>query len=793
MTFRDKLLFTVQSSSAGRMRTKTSAVRVPRRRDGPEGDPVSTTTEERDHPGLGVMGPPWGLLSSRLRRPLPRPNIVPRRDLMARLLDSSTPLIAVMAPAGYGKTTLLAQWSDADVRPSAWVSLGEDANDPTFLVRHLAAALSPVVPLDPDLVRELNSVRPRVSTVVLPRLGDAIRSAPEPFALVIDDVHLLTDPRGCQTILLLAEHLPAGSQFVLAGRNEAGGQLAKARARGQLFELGREDLRFSTEDAASLLQGAGAPPLDAAQLEALTARTEGWAVGLYLAALILHGRTAPVDDIETFGGNDRFVADYLREEVLTRLPPDDVDFMLRTSVLEELSGPICDAVLETGGSGAVLERLEASNLLVVPLDHTRERYRYHHLFRDLLRGELLRSDPNGAAALLDRASAWCEHHDLPDQAVAYAIANEDVDRVAELASRYAQAAYYGGRGETAEGWLTWLDRHAAIEGYPVAAALGAWLMALAGRHADAERWIDAATKGASAVEGEIEPRFEAMLETLHAAMCREGPERMRERAARALEILPGGDPWTATAILLAGASSLMLGDLDDAEARFANTADVAGQFGTAVAGSVAWAELALLALERGDVDDALGKVTRGRRILEEAGLQGYPMSALIYAVGARIAMVHGDPVGARRYMDEAESLRPLVTKAMPTVALQVRIQIARTAIGLRDEAATTSLREAEEILRSRPELGVLVDEVVSVSEDLRRMRAEGAETAALTPAEARLLPLLTTHLSFREIGEQLFISPHTVKTQAISIYRKLGVSSRSEAIEAARRLGLLTA
>ena len=568
---------------------------------------------------------------------------------------------------------------------------------------------------------------------------------------------------------------------------ETGFPLAEVRAKGELLELGVDDLRFDDEDAGALLRSAGAVDLGADDVAALTAQTEGWAVGLYLAARSWNSASS-AGVVATYGGDDRFVADYLRTTMLAGLPSDELDFLMRSSVLDELTGSLCDAALETTGSGARLEALESSNLLVVPLDRRRERYRYHHLLHDLLRMELDHRNPELVASIASRASTWCEEQGAHDTAVAYAILAGDVERVAMLIGRHAHASYYGGRASAARGWCDWFAAHATLEQYPGVAVLGTWLMVLDGRPLEAERWI-AATEDA---RGSLAPELEGSRSLVRALMCRDGVAVMLDDARRAQSTIDPSSAWRTAALLLEGLGLLTSGESDAAIDRFHAAAEESAERGTAVGGSIAHAELAGSAIASNRLDDAASHLDDARRVIDDANLQGYPTSMPAYAVAARLSLVQGDPVRARAWIDRATAIVPKLTYATPVLAVQTSLLLARSAMGLGDATMAGSfLAEAEATLQRRPDLGTLVDDLAETRQELSLLRASATGLPALTPAEARLLPLLTTHLSFREIGEQLFVSPHTVKTQAISIYRKLGVSSRGSAVEAARGIGLL--
>lgn len=373
-------------------------------------------------------------------------------------------------------------------------------------------------------------------------------------------------------------------------------------------------------------------------------------------------------------------------------------------------------------------------------------------------------------------------------AVTYAIDAGDVERVASLIARHAHAAYYGGRANAVRGWYEWFAAHAAVQQYPEVSVLGTWLMVLDGRPGEADRWI-AASEDAP---GSLAPDVEGSRSLVKALMCRDGVAVMLDDARRALSVIGPASVWRTAALLLEGLGLLASSEPDAATARFRASAEESGERGTAVGGSIAHAQLANTAIAQNRLAESASHLEDARAVIEGAGLHGYPTSIPAWAAAARLSLVQGDPIRARRWVDRAAAIVPKLTYAMPVLAVQSSLILARSAMGLGDAAMAMSfLADAEAVVQRRPRLGTLIDDLTDTREELSLLRASATGLPMLTPAEARLLPLLTTHLSFREIGEQLFISPHTVKTQAISIYRKLGVSSRGSAVEAARSIGLL--
>jgi LuxR family transcriptional regulator, maltose regulon positive regulatory protein len=741
-----------------------------------------------------ARGPSLPILESRLTPPLPRPGMVPRPTPLGHLTAaSSVPVVSLAAPPGYGKTMLLAQWAEQDPRPLVWLSADQHDNDPARLLTYLAVALDRVEPVDPAVFGALAA--PGTSTVatVVPRLGAILAAAAHPLVVVLDDVHVLHNQACLDALVVLVDHLGDGSQLMIAGRGQPLLPVARLRAEGRLVELGPEALAMDCHEAGALLQAADVELPDA-EIAELVERTEGWPVALYLAALSLKATGAKDGAGAALVGDDRLLVEYLQSVLLSRLPPSTVQFLTRTSVLERLSGPLCDAVLDTTGSAQVLERLEQSNLLVVPLDRQRQWYRYHHLFRELLRAKLERREPELIGELVLRAAAWCEHHGLPEAAMDYALQAGEGDDAAGLVVRLAFPVYYGGRLATLQRWFDWFDDHQLLERYPAVAVLGAWLQALVGRAAAAERWADAAERGSAGPLQDGSDPLEGWLALLRAVMCRDGVEQLRSDAELACKLVPTGSLLRAPAVLLLGISYLLVGDVDDADRLLAEAAEVAEDTKATDTAAIALAERVLMAIDRGQWAKAGLLAEHARSLLRQAHLDDYVTNVLLYAVGARLAAHQGDLARAHADLAHAQRLRPQLTVALPFYAVQARLELVKAYLALTDVAgARTVLREVDELLRRRPHLGILGRQADQLHARVEAMRADVLGASSLTAAELRLLPLLATHLTFREIGQRLHVSPHTVKTHAMSIYRKLGVSSRSQAIQHTQDLGLLPA
>jgi LuxR family maltose regulon positive regulatory protein len=751
---------------------------------------IDTRPTARDHSSdPTVSGLPFAILESKLYPPPARPGIVARTALVDRLLASDVvPVVCVVAPAGYGKTTLLAQWAQHKGSRVGWVSVDQRDNDPVVLLTYIAVALDRVEPIDLRVVGA--PVGPGASMVgAVARLVGAVAAMTQPVALVLDHVELLGNQQCLDVIAELAMQLPTRSQLLLASRAKPPLPVALLRAQGRVVEIGPEELAMDHREAPVLLEGAGVG-LDDAAVHELLARTEGWPVGLYLAALA-HRAGGPRQTWAGFSGNHRYMADYLWSELLSQLPPELVVFLTRTAVLDRMCGSLCDAVLDSTGSIDVLAWLEVSNLLLVPLDRRGRWYRYHHLFQELLTAELNRREPELVPALHNKAASWYEANGLPESAIDHAQAAGDADRVARLVWNLAMPAYGAGRVDTARRWFGWFEDQELLGRYPPVAGLGAWLQALVGQPVAAERWADVAERGLIAGTLPDGSTVESYLALLRALLCREGLDRMRADTQAALDKLSPESQWRPTAQLLEGICYLLADRADRADPILADAVEVACDAGALPVAAIALAERSLVAIQGQDWNQAAALADQAADIVRTGGLDGYGASALVHAVTARVAMHQGDLPCAQEQLARATRLRPLLTHALPYFAVQTLLELGRACLAMDDAAgARVVLRQARDVLRRRPDLGILATQAEELRSKLDTSRGGTVGVSSLTPAELRLLPLLFTHLSFREISERLYVSQHTIKTQAMSVYRKLGVSSRGQAVQRAQQLGL---
>jgi LuxR family transcriptional regulator, maltose regulon positive regulatory protein len=736
---------------------------------------------------------PFDVIASKLTIPDVRRASVSRTALVNRLRAAgASPCVVVVAPAGYGKTTVLAQWAFKDARPFAWLSLDGHDNDPAVLLRHLAAALDSIDPIEPRLLEALDSERPSVWGSVMSGLAAHVASRESPFVLVLDDVDLLESKDSLAIVATLIENLPSRSMAALAGRRLPKLPIASFRVGGPLLEFGPYELALSRREGEMLLRACSVD-LDDEAVGELLERTEGWAAGIYFAAVAARDRPSSGDPNGEgqISGDDRYLADYIDGECMSEVSPDLLEFLRRTSVLEEMSGPLCDAVLERTGSAAALAELERLNLFVVPLDRHREWYRYHSLFRDLQRRKLADQEPDLVPGLNARAAEWFEAQAVPESALGYAHAAGDRDRAARILSAIALEVHTSGRAATLESWLRPFD-DGQLDQYPAVAIHGCRTHAFRGREEEAERWLGAAERGvASRAKGVASVR--PWIAVMRAAMCSNGPAQMRTDALEARSKLRRGASWRPSALLVEGVAAILLGNEAKADSILAEAAFEAERLGSNETRVIALGERSVLAGAKGDHRNAEELAAEACEVMEDTELKHYSASALALAASARAMLRHGNWEKARHQLTLVEKLLPRLTNALPWLAVQVRLEIGYAYVTVRDrKGAERMLEESHSILGVKPKLGVLAAGLDALAAEVDEMPAEGPTgNSALTAAELRLLPLLTTHLSFREIGERLFVSRNTIKTQAISVYRKLGVSSRSEAIARASELGLV--
>ena len=580
---------------------------------------------------------PGPLLDTKLHIPRRRPGLVARPRLIDRLSrGAESALTLVSAPAGFGKTSLLADWlaaADVDERRTAWLSLDERDNDPALFWTYLVAALKTAVPgIGGSALSLLESPQPPMDVIRATLIND-LGATSSDVVVVFDDYHVLQARDVLDGMAFLVEHLPPQIHLVIASRADPALPLARLRGRGELIEIRAADLRFRPEEAAAYLNGVMGLGLTAADVTALEDRTEGWIAALQLAALSMRGRDDVAGFIAGFAGDDRYIVDYLVEEVLQRQSDQVRRFLLQTSILDRLSGPLCDAVTGRDGGKAMLETLDRENLFLIPLDDRRRWYRYHHLFADVLQAHLLDEHPTDVSDLHRRASAWYEQNGEPSEAIRYALVAKDFERAADLIELAVPATHQYRQEVTLRRWLEALPQD-LLRVRPVLSNAYAGSLLVRGEVEgvesylqDAERWLDPTTgrpPGSLARSPEMvvvdEEGFRALPASV--AVHRAGQARILGDAAgtvaharRALDLVSEDDHLgRGAAAALLGLVYWTNGDLDAARRWYADgmaSLEKAGYLSDVVGGAITLADLSIA---QGRLREAMSTYQRGLRI-----------------------------------------------------------------------------------------------------------------------------------------------------------------------------------
>jgi len=643
----------------------------------PEADPPVAV------PAGAAMSGQDVLLATKLHVPGPRPGFAPRPRLVKALGEGlARGRVLVCAPAGFGKTALLADWARGSGRPVAWLGLDGGDSDPARFWRYAVAALDRA---RPGLAGRVDPPPPGSSDGLVTALVNELAADPGPdeVLLVLDDYHLVDSGPVHESVAFLLENLPPGLRVVVSGRADPPLPLARLRARGQLAEVRAADLRFTAEEAAALLGEAAGPGLPGTAVAALTARTEGWAAGLRLAGLSLRGHADPAGFVAAFSGSHRFVLDYLTDEVLERQDEQLRGFLLETSVLDRLSSALCDAVTGRTGSQAMLEQVEGAGLFLVRLDEVRGWWRYHHLFADLLRARLQAEQPARVEALHRAAAAWYEEHDLADDAVRHALAAGDPAWAARLIERYFDAVFLPGERATVQRWQAALPGE-LVRSRPRLGLAQMWMAVLSGHIEAAGIALEAAERAsADSAEEPFEPsvgRAASLLANVPAAIAagkawlaylRGDADDAATFASQAHSKLDEGESMLNSVCQLELAlADWLRGRLDDAERGFAASIvgwRAAGQRGLAAA---VCNLLGHVQLAQGRLDAVLATYQMALEITAPPGEPALPAAGIAYAGMAKVEYQRGELEAALRHATEGiERLRavnytaPLVTGA----------------------------------------------------------------------------------------------------------------------------------
>ncbi len=715
------------------------------------------------------------LLAVKLRQPRIRASIVSRARLTERLdAGLSRALTLVSAPVGFGKTTLVSEWlaGPAEGIPAAWLSLDEDDNDLTRFLTYVVAALSGVQEgMGSAALIMLRSHQPPPIRAVLTSLLNDLAGVPDDLILVLDDYQEIDAPAVHDAVAFLIGNLPTRAHLVIATRSDPPLSLSRLRARDQLVELRGSDLLFTLEEAETFLNRVMGLSLGAGDVAALQSSTEGWIVGLQLVAVSIQGRRDVAGLLSTVTGAHRYIVDYLVEEVLSRQPEEIRQFLLRTSILTELSGPLCDAVTGRTDSAGVLVRMERDNLFVTPLDEERRWYRYHHLFRDCLSGRLAEDEPGRVSELHLRASRWYERQGLVDEAIGHALLAQDFDAAARLVEE--QAPLVLGQGGIVF-LLNWVNRlpEALVRSRPHLCVLVGAALALGGQLEASESYLDSA-EGALAGIGQADAQvLQGRVAAVRASVAgqRADPRRAVEHASHALSRLPSSERFMRSlAAFNLGDAHLSTGEVVPASAAFADAVDLSLVTGSLHMVMVSFAYLARTHMLRGRLREAEQVCERALKVVAEVSetpSQKIPTVGMLYAYMGHVRREMDDLDGAGDYLGQALELGEqsgyvdtlaatywgLARLRRAQADVQAGLAMIERAIETVQEQRLTVMRRL--LLAERADLLVALDRLEEAARWAREHRVGEAIDVGL-PHERECLSLVRLRLARGETVEAL--------------------------------------
>lgn len=737
-------------------------------------------------------------VEAKLALPRTRPGVVARPRLFDALdrLDA-VELTVLAAPAGAGKTVLLGSWlaGRPDLTP-AWVTLEPGDDDPVRLWTLLAQAADRVQPgVARRAFAQLRTPRSAIEPAI-DELLSALARYRGRIVLVLDDLHHVRGQGALRSLAYAFERLPGAVRVVAATRSDPAIRFGRLRGRGGLRELRAKDLAFTPDEAKQVLGGTLGNAIDDTDVKLIVDRTEGWPAGVSLAALWLAEVGEPSHDIRQFSADQRHVADYLTSEVLDVLGEDTRDFLLRTSVLGRFTAQLCDAVLGTTGAAQRLSDLERSNLFLVPLHIPGGWYRYHHLFGELLRIQLNATDPESIPELHRRAAGWFASHDLVEEALEHTAATGNKAAVADLLLAQHRNLIWSGAFETL---TTWLDRvpETDLEQRPLLAAVGAFCGGLLAHPAARRQRLAAiAERGVTKLPDAQRRYVECMLAVTRAVILDCDLTETLDRAHRAVDLAQAqgssqGNEFGVGTLAMLGYALYLDGDLDAAR-RVADEALARPEARKRPHGLIyAHATHALLECRAGRPRAAQAEAEHAVGLSRELGLAGVWSAGLAHHALGQALLSLGLVRDAERELERADVLlrapEPRLDHAHTLLAL-VEARIARGRLTL----ARAELDAAWEQIRAFADAGRLPDWATQTEQALAQALIGGEHPVdPPSPAELAVLRLLASELSQREIGDELFLSVNTVKTHTRSLYAKLGVGSRTDAVHKASALGLV--
>lgn len=731
------------------------------------------------------------MLEAKLRPPPPRPEWVIRSRLISELEKASQRAVTLIAaPAGYGKTTAVTQWLASASGPAtnAWVSLDTSDNDPVRLWTHIATALDRAgCVIARDIAGFIAAGSDDMATAVLPKIITGIADLSEDVTLVIDDFDIVRSASCRAQIDFFIRHLPEQAHLVLIARADPTLRLGRLRVAGRLSEIRADDLAFDEAEASSLLTSDGVQ-LSIESVADLMQRTEGWPAGLYLAALSLVGRPNPNEFVHHFTGSSRFIGDYLTEEVLSRQSDELRSFILDMSIVRRFSAPLCEYMTGERQSARILRDLQRTNLFLIPLDAEEHWFRFHNLFGAVARSALETEQPDRIAMLHGRAAEWLSENGYVDAAVEHALAAGESDHAAKLVQASWMQYVDSGLASTVRGWVRALKSSVAADNTNTIVT-AAWLTALSGEAEEMQRLLKQLSNapnnghlpdGTQSVESAV-----ALIRSLFGF---DGPVDMLTAARRAAALETDGNTrWYGAANTALGHASYVAGDLSTAVGILPRGAH--SETAPAIIRVLAFAILALAHAELGQHDRSLKAAQEAMEVVETRSMHALPQISLAFTAFGLSQAASGKLEEAMSTLDHGLALRRKAPGLSPWPLMHHLLVMGRVVIMTGDlPLARQLLDEVAPMIRRYPQgMTAMHARLDAARKSLREGQGREVPSERLTAREVDILRMLTTSQSLSQIASELYLSPNTVKTHTLSLYRKLGARSRLEAVTIGRQ------
>jgi LuxR family transcriptional regulator, maltose regulon positive regulatory protein len=701
--------------------------------------------------------------------------LVVRTPVIEALAGSGVRIVLVTAPGGYGKTSHVAAWARGDRRSVAWLTLEAVDNDPHALLTRVLDELAAVTDLDASGVPITGLMPRQYPTIAASRLARALAGISAAFVLVLDDIHVIESDASIDLLDAIVEAVPAGSELVLIGRGSRLNSVIRLRPNADVREVTLHDLAVGEQEAARILENLGVHA-SSDQVRRTVEEAEGWPVGVRLTGLLHRGPDEHWDSSPAPIAQERAIADYVWTQWLETSPAEDVEFLMRASVLPWLAGPLCDHVLERHDSAKVLRRIHEDRFVAIPLASDRDTFRL---------------DPNTERHLHLRASGWFEAAGDDDLAVRHALAAGDLVRAERLVTAALPRLFTLGRSLTVQRWLDAFPRSYVHNRPPLCVAAGMSCLGV-GDGDGALAWLQFGEHALERLGEAAGPLERAVFAAFRSMVRPDAVDASLRDAMAGYRGLPPG-AWRAGACIALGSLSWMKGDLDTAASMLAQAAAEARVAAAPSVEAMSRGRLALVCSTRGDLEGAHRHAAWARHLQHHAGLDEMPTLHIVPAMVGLLAALDGHPETARQELQRSRRNLAYFDGNGVWVSVPTRLVLAETAVLLGDHSnAKLLVNEARALLAATPDATLAHQRVEALDEQLHRSHRSGPTGRfALTTAELRVLHFLPTNLHQSEIASRLYLSRFTVKSHVSAIYRKLGAKSRTEAVALARAAGLL--